>query len=110
MGINSSEVTVINIDDLESVFDIYNIKINARATAAISNLSYTGTIIKWTMTKDDLPEEGQEVFVVADMRTEHGILINTIEKAKYIYEEGWMLINYPDISEFDIKKWAVVPA
>lgn len=96
----------IHTDDLEWVFKIYDVKVNAKAKAAISNLEVDGNIFKWNSIEEDLPEDKGAVVVLAELE---GVKEPVITGAYYTGEEGWIL-NYSIAgTAFSIKKWAKIP-
>jgi len=98
----------VNLADLEEVIGTYGIRRDVRANAAIKNLAVEGQIFHWTPIKEDLPENGNEVLVCVNMRTEDGLQMGAIEKASYVREVGWILHGHLD-AEFDVVKWAPLP-
>lgn len=99
----------INLEDLDEIIGVYGIRKDIRARAAIENQAVSGQILHWTLVKDDLPENSNEVLACVNMRTEDGLQMGAIEKASYVREVGWILHSYLDAKEFDIVKWAPLP-
>ena len=98
----------INLSDLEEVIGTYGIRRDVRANAAIKNMAIEGQIFRWTLVKDDLPENSNEVLACVNMRTEDGLQMGAIEKASYVREVGWILHGHLD-AEFDVVKWSPLP-
>jgi len=99
----------VNLADLEEVIGTYGIRRDVRANAAIKNMAIEGQIFRWTLVKEDLPENSNEVLVCAHIRTADGLQMGAIEKASYVREVGWILHSYLDAKEFDVVKWAPLP-
>lgn len=98
----------INLEDLDEIIGVYGIRKDIRARAAIENQAVEGQIFHWTLVKDDLPENSNEVLACVNMRTEDGLQMGAIEKASYVREVGWILHNHLN-AEFDVVKWSPLP-
>ena len=102
------ETRWINLEDLDEIIGVYGIRKDIRARAAIGNQAVSGQILHWTLVKEDLPENGNEVLVCAHIRTADGLRMNEIEKASFVHGVGWILHSDPD-AEFTVIKWAALP-
>ena len=99
----------ISLDDLYSIVGIYGLRRDIRAKAAILNASIDGKVIHWVPIEEDVPEMDAECLVLVDMRTEFGLVTESVEKASFVRGVGWILHTDIGATEFTVKKWAAMP-
>lgn len=64
----------------------------------------------WISVNDRLPEDGQDVLVIARGRPrEHLILDNAYELATFYDGEGWLFDAYPDWENPQVTYWMPLP-
>ena len=99
----------IHTDDLQYIFDAYDVKISAKALAAISNWSIDGEIFQWTDVNDDLPEDSVNVIVQAEIDMEDGTKKTVMAGAYYSEKVGWILEYHLGNTSFGVTKWTKLP-
>lgn len=68
------------------------------------------TASPWISVNDRLPEDEQEVLVLANGRPQKHIeLINACELATFYAGEGWLLEDYPDWENPPVTYWMPLP-
>ena len=99
----------IHTDDLQYIFDAYDVKISAKAIAAISNMASNGQLFYWMDVDKDLPENNGNVIVLAELEMEDGTKKAIMSGAYYNKKIGWILEYHINETAFDIKKWTKLP-
>lgn len=87
----------------------YGIHGCALVRAAIERLEEL-TASPWISVNDRLPEDEQEVLVLANGRPQKNIeLINACELATFYAGEGWLLEAYPEWENPQVTYWMPLP-